>query len=124
MIKANYTGPLPMAKGMGSIRARQNSGTEKWPAKMCQWIAAMLLATCTSSATSASKGSDEVLQQQKPPASEAKPATEEDPPFPTCPAEGGRLLGGVGPPRICKSVEKKSFPRRRGALFTWPLAPR
>ena len=41
-----YTGPLFMAKGMGSIRARQSagpfktSGTEKWPAKMCQWIAA------------------------------------------------------------------------------------
>ena len=28
-------GPLPMAKGMGSIRSRQSSG----PFKMCQWVA-------------------------------------------------------------------------------------
>ena len=59
-------GLLPIAKGMGSIRARQSSGpfktsgTEKWPAKMCQWIAAVLLATCTSPATSAAKGIPEV----------------------------------------------------------------
>ena len=38
-----------MAKGMGSIRNRQaqgpfkTSGTEMWPAKMCQWIASLLL---------------------------------------------------------------------------------
>ena len=38
--KGYYTGPLPMAKGMGSIRARQSTGpfkpsdTEKWPAKV------------------------------------------------------------------------------------------
>ena len=96
-----------MAKGMGSIRARQStgpfktSGAKKWPAKMCQWIAAMLLATCASSATSALKGSGEV---QKIPAIGAQLATEEEAAFPTCPAEGGRLLGGSGPPRICKLV--------------------
>ena len=42
--KGFYIGPLPMAKGMGSIRNRQStgpfktSGTEMRPAKMCQWI--------------------------------------------------------------------------------------
>ena len=42
-----YLGLLPMAKGMGSIRNRQSqgpfktSGTEMWPAKMCQWISSM-----------------------------------------------------------------------------------
>ena len=57
-----YLGPLPMAKGMGSIRSRQSqgpfktSGTEMWPAKMCQWIATMLLSAWASSATTASKG--------------------------------------------------------------------
>ena len=92
-----YTGPLPIAKGMGSIRARQSTGpfktlsTEKWPAKM-------LLATCTSSATSASKGSGEVLQQQQ-----ETPASEM-PPFLHVLRKGGRLLGGSGPPRICKVV--------------------
>ena len=39
--KGCYSGPLPMAKGMGSIRNRQaqgpfkTSGTEMWAAKMC-----------------------------------------------------------------------------------------
>ena len=40
-----YKGPLPLAKGMGSIRSQhtsgpfKTSGTECWPARMCQWIA-------------------------------------------------------------------------------------
>ena len=56
-----YLGPLPMAKGMGSIRNRQSqgpfktSGTEMWPAKMCQWISSMLLSSWASSAATASK---------------------------------------------------------------------
>ena len=39
-----YTGPLPLAKGMDSIRGRQatgpfkTSGTECWPPRVCQWI--------------------------------------------------------------------------------------
>ena len=117
---------LPMAKWMGSFRARQSSGpfktsgTEKWPAKMCQWIAAMSLATCTFSATSASKGSGEV---QKTSAIGAQLATEEEAPFPTCPAEGGRLLGGSGPPRICKLVGGDKPFRDGGGLCSpgrWP----
>ena len=57
-----YLGPLPMAKGMGSIWNRQSqgpfktSGSEMWPAKMCQWISTMLLSSWASSATTASKG--------------------------------------------------------------------
>ena len=57
-----YLGPLPMAKGMGSIRNRQSqglfksSGAEMWPAKMCQWISTMLLSSWASSAATASKG--------------------------------------------------------------------
>ena len=49
-----------MAKGMGSIRNRQaqgpfkTSGTEMWPAKMCQWIATWLLSVWASSAATAS----------------------------------------------------------------------
>ena len=60
--KGFYLGPLPMAKGMGSIRNRQSQGpfktsaTEMWPAKMCQWISSMLLSPWASSATTASKG--------------------------------------------------------------------
>ena len=49
-----------MAKGMGSIRNGhaqgpfKTSGTEMWPAKMCQWIASLLLSAWASSATTAS----------------------------------------------------------------------
>ena len=45
---------------MGSIRNRQaqgpfkTSGTEMWPAKMCQWIASLLLSAWASSAATAS----------------------------------------------------------------------
>ena len=60
--KGFYLGPLPMAKGMGSIRNRQaqgpfkTSGTEMWPVKMCQWIASLILSAWASSATTASEG--------------------------------------------------------------------
>ena len=60
--KGFYSGPLPMAKGMGSIRNRQaqgpfkTSGTEMWPAKMCQWIASLILSAWASSATTALEG--------------------------------------------------------------------
>ena len=96
--KGFYTGPLPMAKGMGSIRARQStgpfktSGTEMWPAKMCQWLASMIMSSWDSTATTASK--------------EVEPDTQEIPDdsaesFPICQPEGARILGGFGPPRVC-----------------------
>ena len=51
-----------MAEGMGSIRNRQaqgpfkTSGTEMWPAKMCQWIATWLLSAWASSAATEDTG--------------------------------------------------------------------
>ena len=51
--KGFYLGPLPMAKGMGSIRNRQSQGpfktsrTEMRPTKMRQWISSMLLSSGT-----------------------------------------------------------------------------
>ena len=70
--KGFYLGPLPMAKGMGSIRNRQSkgpfktSGTEMWPAKMCQWISFMLLSSWASSATTASKGVPDTQRRTRP----------------------------------------------------------
>ena len=67
--KGFYTGPLPMAKGMGSIRGRQStgpfktSGTEMWPAKMCQWIASMIMSSWASAATTASREVDPDAQE-------------------------------------------------------------
>ena len=34
----------------------KTTGTEQWPIRMCQWIAAMLLDTCTPAATTATRG--------------------------------------------------------------------
>ena len=54
-----YTGPLPQAKGMGSIRGRQakgpfkTSGTECWPPRVCQWIASLIGASWPPPATTA-----------------------------------------------------------------------
>ena len=79
-----YVGPLPLAKGMGSIRGRQakgpfkTSGTECWPPKMCQWIAALLMATSS------------IDTQDS---------------YPVCQPEGGRLQGDHGPPRQCDILE-------------------
>ena len=60
-------------------------------------VAAMLVATCASAASSASEGSTEVLQQrQETPASDTAMAVQEVTPFPTCLART--------PLRICKLV--------------------
>ncbi len=91
-----YLGPLPLAKGMGSIRKRkatgpfQTSGTECWPARMCQWIATLLVESQPPPATTATKGDT------------AETAIATEPGYPVCEPEGSRLLGGEGPPRYCE----------------------
>ena len=91
---------------MGSIRNRQaqgpfkTSGTEMLPAKMCQWIASLLLSAWASSATTASA---DVPDTQSKEGKETTLDTAEEPvdTFPICQPEGGRILGGFGPPRVC-----------------------
>ena len=88
--KGFYLGPLPMAKRMGSIRNRQSqgpfktSGTEMWPAKMCQWISSMLLSSWASSATISLEGCSR------------ETAEELADTFPICQPEGSGVLGGFG----------------------------
>ena len=88
-----YLGPLPMAKGMGSIRSRQSqgpfktSGTEMWPAKMCQWISTMLLSSWASSATTASKGVPDTQSKDDGKTPQETPETVTDT-FPICQPEG------------------------------------
>ncbi len=91
-----------MAKGMGSIRGRQSSGpfrtsgTEKWPAKMCQWLATLIFEAWTASATTAKEGETAVQATEK---LEAEAEMEDT--FPINQPEGARLAGGEGPPRVC-----------------------
>ena len=95
-----------MAKGMGSIRNRQaqgpfkTSGTEMWPAKMCQWISSLILSAWASSATTASEGVPDT-QLRKENETPLETAEELADTFPICQPEGDRILGGFGPPRIC-----------------------
>ena len=57
----SYVGPLPRLQYQPSMRHCATSGpfkttgTEQWPIRMCQWIAAMLLDTCSAAATTATK---------------------------------------------------------------------
>ena len=57
--KGCYTGPLPSARGHGAMFQRQatgafrTSGSEQWPAKLCQWLSAMLVSTCLHAADAA-----------------------------------------------------------------------
>ena len=102
-----YLGPLPMAKGMGSIRKAGNhkvlskpQGTEMWPARMCQWISTMLFSAWASSATTASKGVPDTQAKDDEKISQEVPETVADT-FPICQPEGARVLGGFGPPRTC-----------------------
>ena len=50
--KGFCTGPLPSAQGYKGIFQRQatgafkTTGSEQWPAKLCQWLSALLLSSC------------------------------------------------------------------------------
>ena len=95
----SYVGPLPRLHGQPSVRDRATSGpfkttgTEQWPIRMCQWIAAMLLDTCSAPATTANDGQD---------ADKQTGASGNG--YPTCKPEGHRLQGGKGPPRSCETL--------------------
>ena len=84
-----YTGPLPRLQGGASMRDRagtgpcKTTGTEQWPIRMCQWIAAMLLDACTATATTAN-------EEQ-----EADKLQGDEDSYPICEPEGHRLQGEV-----------------------------
>ena len=93
--KGYYTGPLPSAKGHGAMFQRQatgafrTSGSEQWPAKLCQWLSAMLVSTCLHAANAAvGEGDHASPVETLPPSSET---------FPLNYPEGPRVLGGTGP---------------------------
>ena len=94
--KGCYTGPLPSAKGHGAMFQRQatgafrTSGSEQWPAKLCQWLSAMLVSTCLHAANAAvGEGDHAGPVETLPPSSET---------FPLNHPEGPRVLVGRVPP--------------------------
>ena len=100
--KGCYVGPLPSAKGHGAMFQRQatgafkTSGSEQWPAKLCQWLSAMLVSTCLHAANAAvGEGDHAQPEETLPPSSET---------FPLNHPEGPRVLGGTGPPRFCRQL--------------------
>ena len=113
------------AQGMGSIRNRQSqgpfktSGTEMWPAKMCQWISSMLLSSWASSATTASKGVPDTQSGE-----ENETPQELADTFLTCQLEDSRVLGGFGPPRVCACQEVRETSTTEGTLLAREVASR
>ena len=70
--------------------AFKTSGSEQWPAKLCQWLSAMLVSTCLHAANAAvGEGDHAQPAETLPPSSET---------FPLNHPEGPRVLGGTGPP--------------------------
>ena len=72
-----YTGPLPSAQGYSGMLHRQatepfkTTGSEQWPANMCQWLSALLLSSCKQPAKdavgweTAAKPNDPLAQPRK-----------------------------------------------------------
>ena len=90
----SYIGPLPRLQNQPSMRDRattgpfNTTGTEQRPIRMCQWIAATLLGTCSAPATTEAD----------------KKTGDSGESYPICKPEGHRLQGGKGPPRLCETV--------------------
>ena len=96
-----YVGPLPRLNNQPSMRDPattgpfKTTGTEQWPIRMCQWIAAMLLHSCSAAATTATDGrraEDEDTRENS------------DKGYPICQPEGHRIQGKKGPPRACETL--------------------
>ena len=103
--KGCYTGPLPSAKGQGAMFQRQakgafkTTGSEQWPAKLCQWLSAMLVSTCLHAANAAvGEGVHAGHEETLPPSCETFPLNYPGaPPFlPT--ARGGKPFHDGGGP--------------------------
>ena len=119
--KGCYTGPLPSAQGRGAMFQRQakgafkTSGSEQWPAKLCQWLSAMLVSTCLHAANAAvGEGGHAEHVETLPPTSET---------FPLNHPEGSRVLGGTGPPRFCRQLGGRKPFHDGGGLCSpgrWP----
>ncbi|CAE7742964.1 HCBT2 [Symbiodinium necroappetens] len=64
-----YTGPLPPGRPFGGMLQRKameafkTTGSEQWPPRLCQWLAASLVHTCRDSATTALVGDQTELQE-------------------------------------------------------------
>ena len=93
--KSCYAGPLPSAKGHGAMFHRhttgafRTSGSEQWPAKLCQWLSAMLVSTCLHAANAAVGEGDHARPVETlPPSNETFPLNHPEAP----------VLGGTGQP--------------------------
>ena len=120
--KGCYTGPLPSAKGHGAMFQRQakgafkTSGSEQWPAKLCQWLSAMLVSTCLHAANAAvGEGDHGQPAETLPPSSET---------FPLNQSEGPRMGAGRDgtPPFLPTARGGETFPRWGWAMLAWPMA--
>ena len=86
----HYVGPLPRLHNQPSMRDRatagpfKTTGTEQWPIRMCQWIAATLLHSCSAAATTATEGGR---------AEDKDTPENSDKGYPICQPEGHRLQG-------------------------------
>ena len=97
-VPGSYLGPLPSGKQYGGLfqhRAKglfATSGSERWPPRLCQWLAGVLVETCLDPASTATEG--EVQEQH----------SDENLSYVVNEPEGPRVLGGVGLPRYCQQL--------------------
>ena len=114
-----YVGPLPRLHNQPLMRDRattgpfKTTGTEQWPIRMCQWIAAMLVHSCSATATTAIEGRR---------AEDEDTLENSDKGYPICQPEGHRLQGGKGPKSMRNLGRLQGLPRRCGAMLTWEMA--
>ena len=84
----------PRLQHQSSMRNRatngpfKTTGTEQWPVRMCQWIAAMLIQACSAAATTATEGREAEVQTVK--------LRDDEESYPICKPEKYRLQGGKG----------------------------
>ena len=100
--KGYYVGPLPRLHNQPSMRDRattgpfKTTGTEQWPIRMCQWIAPMLLHSCSAAATTAIEGRR---------AEDEDTLENSDKGYPICQPEGHRLQGRRAPQEHAKPCQ-------------------
>ncbi|OLP78827.1 Polyadenylate-binding protein, cytoplasmic and nuclear [Symbiodinium microadriaticum] len=121
-----YEGPLPSGKPFGGMLQRRatgafkTTGSERWPPRLCQWLAATLVHTCLASATTALEG-DQTEPQLPRDSTDAGPGYQVNQP------EGSRLQGGFGPPRVCQQLGATKDFHDGGGLCSpgrWPASAR
>ena len=97
-----YTGPLPQREAPTTLQRTSlgfgTTGSEQWPSALCNWVATAISEAWLSRACTPPQGDTSWADNEQ----RENETKEERSTYPTNAPESDRLVGGIGPCRVCR----------------------